>query len=289
MNTILGVITDWDLASQVFNRAKQFAKAYSARLRIYCPVSDQLEEMNRYIGFDNYESVKQEILAEANRRLEALVGDDQNIDWRVDWQTHRYKGVAEQAESHSADLIVMTMSQHHILADLLHKADDWHLLREAPCPVMLLSRAEHPFKSVVAAVDSLDESEEHQSLNGRILDEAQSLSKMMALPLQVISVVPDPAYIYGDMSATTLMVDYRTQAVNTARDNQSALLSRLGISPDKREVMVGRVEAVLEEAVKDTGILVLGTIANKGWKGFFLGNTAERILGRIEGDVLVVN
>ena len=288
MNPVLGVITDWELASQVLTRARQLGKASGARVRLYCPVSDQLEEMNRYIGFDNYQAVKDEILTESGNRIEQLVGD-LDIDTALDWQSHPYQGVAAQAESCSASLIVMAMSEHSIIGDLLHKGDDWHLLRDAPCPVRPLSRSDHPFRSVIAAVDSLDESEENQSLAARVLDEARALADAMKLPLTVISVVPDPAYVYGDMAASPLMLDYRTQAESTARHNQGTLLARLGVRAERQVVEVGPVALVLEEAAADAGILVLGTIANRGWKGLVIGNTAERILSRVGGDMLVVS
>ncbi|MFA5493462.1 MAG: universal stress protein [Porticoccaceae bacterium] len=288
MNTVLGVITDWELAGQVVVRTRQLASAYGARVCIYCPVTDQLEEMNRYIGFDNYEAVKEEILADNRSRLDHLVGEE-DIDMALDWQSHPYKGVALQAEERSASLIVMAMNEHHVIGDLLHKADDWHLLRAAPCPVLLLSRSQHPFRSVVAAVDSLDESEANQALSARVLDEGRALADVMKLPMTVISVVPEPTYIYGDMAASSLLLDYRGQAENAARQNQRALLARLGVKSERQMVAVGPVEKVLEEAVADAGILVVGTISNKGWKGLLVGNTAERILSRVNGDMLVVN
>src|SRR5690606_38877520 len=105
MNTVLGVITDWSLADQVLSRARQLGKAHGARVCLYCPVTDQLEEMNRYIGFDNYQAVKDEILADNRARLEQLIGD-LDIDAALDWQVHPYQGVAAQAESCSATLIV---------------------------------------------------------------------------------------------------------------------------------------------------------------------------------------
>ncbi len=288
MNTILGVITDWNLAPQVLERTRQLAKAYGARVCLYCPVTDQLEEMNRYIGFDNYDAVKEEIMADSRDRLEQLV-EGEDMETVLDWQSHTYKGVASQAEEWSAVLIVMAMSEHHVVGDLLHKADDWHLLREAPCPVLLLSRSEHPFRSVVAAVDCLDDSEANQSLNARVLDAARALADTMKLPLTVTSVVPDPGYAYGELAMSKLMVEYRQHAEASVRQVQTQLLARLGIQAERQQVAVGAVERVLEEAVADAGILVIGTIANKGWKGFFIGNTAERILSRVEGDMMVVS
>jgi len=288
MNTILGVINDWELASQVLLRTRQLAKAYGAKVCLYCPVTDQLEEMNRYIGFDNYQAVKDEILAENQERLDQLA-EGQDVDTVLDWQAHPYQGVAQQAEKRSSVLIVMAMSERHALGDLLHKADDWHLLREAPCPVLLLSRSEHPFRSVVAAVDCLKDSEHTQTLNARVLDEARALANTMGLPLSVISVMPDPGYAYGDLAASRLMVDYRNHAETVVREAQNQLLARLGITVERQLVAIGAVEKELEKAVEDAGILVIGTIANKGWKGFFIGNTAERVLTRVKGDMLVVN
>lgn len=288
MNTILGVINDWELAPQVLVRTLQLARAYGAKACLYCPVTDHLEEMNRYIGFDNYDAVKDEILADNQERLDQLV-QGQNVETILDWQAHPYQGVASQAEALSAVLIVMMMSEHHALSDLLHKGDDWHLLREAPCPVLLLSRMEHPFRSVVAAVDCLKDSEHTQALNARVLDEARALADTMKLPLSVISVMPDPGYAYGELAASKLIVEYRSHAESVVREAQNQLLARLGVTAERQIVAVGAVERELEKAVEDAGILVIGTIANKGWKGFFIGNTAERLLTRAKGDMLVVN
>jgi universal stress protein E len=288
MNVVLAVISDWSLAEITVQRASQLAKAIGAGVVVYCPVSDQLEEMNRYIGFDNYEALRDELLAENRQRAELLV---ENTDWDyvVNWQPHRYRGIAQQVAENSAVLVVMAMSEHSVVGDLLHKPDDWHLLRQAPCPILFVSRKEHPINAVVASVDCLDESDDNLALNGRILDQAKSLSELMQLPLEVVSVVPDPAYLYADLSTSAIMADYRKQAQEVANVAQSRLLSRFGVKAARQRVAVGRVERVLEEAVAQSGLLVVGTLANKGLKGLIIGNTAERIISHVSGDLLVVN
>ncbi len=290
MSAILAVINHWPSAGRILERAEAIAGATGAELQVYCPVSSQVEELNRYIGFDNYEDVKEELLRENRERLDELLAG-RDCDFRVEWQPESYRGSAARAEAISAALIVMSVSDHSIVGDFLHKPDDWHLMRDAPCPVMVLARETHPFRAVLAAVDALAESQEAEQLNARILDEAETLAETFDLPLKVISVVPDPAYLYSDISVadTRVMTRFREQAKQTANRLQDKLLEHYGVEPAHRSVVCGRVERVLQESVEEAGLLVIGTIANKGLKGFFLGNTAERLLQHLEGDMLVVN
>lgn len=290
MPAILAVINHWPSAERILERAAILARATGAQLQVYCPVSSEVEELNRYIGFDNYEEVKEELLRENRARLEELL-EGRDSDFLVEWQPRSYRGVSAHAEAVSAALIIMSASEHSIVGDFLHKPDDWHLLRDAPCPVMILSHEPRPFRAVVAAVDALDDSEGAEPLNARILDEARMLSEAFALPLSVVSVVPDPVYLYSDLSATdtSVMTRFRDQARQAADRRQQKLLEHYGVAVHERQVVCGRVEKVLHEAVGDAGLLVIGTIANKGLRGFFLGNTAERLLQRQKGDMLVVN
>lgn len=288
MHTLLAVITDWDLAEPVLNRASQLARAYGAELVVYRPVHDQLEEMDRYVGFDNFETLQEEILEENRSRMAGLL-EGRDLDYEVEWQSRVYRGIADKAEQTSADMIVVAMDEHSVLGDLLHRPDDWHLLRDAPCPVLLISRHEHPLKAVVAAVDCLDDSEANLHLAARVLDQGRALADAMDLPLDVVSVVPDPVYAYADIAASAAAADFRTQAEKTALTMQGELISRLAVTVDRRRVVSGAVVSVLEEAIADAGLLVLGTLAKRGIRGLFVGNTAERILRHVDGDMLVVN
>lgn len=290
MSTVLAVINNWPYAERVLAKARLIARATRGQMHIYCPVSSEFEELNRYFGFDNYEAVKEALLEEYRTQLEQLSDEDAQSA-EVEWQSRPYRAVAEKAEQLSAEMIVMAASQHSALGDFLHKPDDWHLLRDASCPVLILSGEERAYHSVVVAVDALEETEAHASLNARILDNARLMAETLKLPLKVLSVVPDPAYIYSDFAASDskAIVAFRSQAEKTTRERQAQILSLYGIHAQQRSVRTGRVEGVLQEALTEDGLLVIGTIANKGLKGFFLGNTAERLLRHLEGDMLVVN
>ncbi len=290
MKKILAVINFWPSADKVLRKAQAVAAAIHAEIYVYCPVSSEIEEMNRYVGFDNFDDVKAELLALSEARLEQLPGIDQ-LEYQVEWQSRPYQGVAAKAEELSAELVVMSLSGHSILGDFLHKPDDWHLLRDAKCPVLVVNEEDRPYHAVVAAIDALDGAEVHSALTARILDEAAMMSEMLRLPLKVVSVVPEPTYIYSDLVVIDSMTiaKFRADAETIAAQCQAQILARSGVKVHSAQVVVGRVETELQKVLAEAGLLVIGTIANKGIKGVFVGNTCERLLRHLQGDMLVVN
>lgn len=290
MKKVLAVINYWPTADMLVSKAKEIAAAIKAEVCVYCPVSSQIEEMNRYVGFENFEDVKLELINECKMRLEALPGIEE-LETIIDWQSQMYRGVANRAESISAEMVLMSRSEHNFLGDLLHRPDDWHLLREAPCPVLVMNLEHSPYRSVIAAVDALEDDDQHRILNARILDEAQMMAEILGLPLSVITVVPEPSYIYSDMTTvgSVTLSKFSDQLLATAEARQQQMLLRLGVKPHTAKVVIGPVVGELQSAMSASGLLVMGTIANKGLKGFFLGNTSERLLSHMQGDMLVVN
>jgi Universal stress protein UspA and related nucleotide-binding proteins len=257
---------------------------------VYCPVANAIEELNRYIGFENYESMRSELLLESEERLEELA-EAWGLETCVEWQPVPYKAVLEKAQELSACTIVMSVSEHSTVGDLLHKPDDWHLLREATCPIWLVGKALASLTRVTVAIDVLDEDEEHQSRVARLLDQARFYAQLFDVPLRVVSVLPDPSRMFSDLtvSDSTLMEDFRKEAESRVFERQRLILDRLGIVADSCAVIVGQVDQELRNILTDDGFLALGTSAKTGVKGFFLGNTAERLLHHLDGDMLVVS
>jgi len=213
------------------------------------------------------------------------------LENEVEWQPRPYLAVAEKAQQLSALMIVMAASDHSVIGDFLHKPDDWHLLRDASCPVLILGSEETLYHSVTVALDVLEKTDAHATLNARILDNARLMAEILRLPLKVLSVVPDPAYIYSDFAVpdSSVIEEFRQEAEALAHQKQGQILAMYGIHAQQCIVRTGTVEKILQDVLTNEGLLVIGTIANKGLKGFFLGNTAERILKHLQGDMLVIN
>lgn len=292
MENILAVITDWDDAQAVMTRAAHLARQFHTSLEVLRPVHSPLSELNKYVGFGEVSNLRDSIMAEEEERVSALCADcslAEPVIGHVQWCEQVHEAVVEKAERYGAGLIVMMASHHSLLSTLVHTPDDWHLFRDAPCPVLSMVKERKPVTEVVTAIDALDSSEAHRQLSARVIDRARALAKAEGVPLGVLSVVPDPALMYAGLVNAPMSGDFLEQTMDKARENLHALLEHLGVEADRIEVKGGRVEDVVTREGESGGLLVIGSAANKGVKGFLIGNTAERILQHMQSDMLVVN
>ena len=284
MQCMLAVVAELQDAERVVERARQLAAQFRGELVLLHPVQEQLGGWQKVLGAGHLEQLRDDILAVERERFAALCGGDRG---EVLWCERSYRAVVDRAEALGAELIVIEANRHGALEHLFH-ADDWHLLREAPCPVLVLPRAPRPVTSVIAAVDALAEGPEQELLAERVLDQANAFAHAHGLPLTVVTVVPDPALIYASPVAVPLTADLIGELTERARRAQHALLERIGLEPEAARVETGRVEDALAQLATDA-LLVIGSVANKGLKGLVLGNTAERVLHRVTTEMLVVN
>ncbi|MEZ0123156.1 MAG: universal stress protein [Candidatus Reddybacter sp.] len=289
MENILAVITHWDDAEAVLAEAEKLAARFHTDLELLVPVHDQLGELSKYLNFQDLSQLQAEIVAAERSRLDSLCAG-KNYRLHVEWTTKVRATIVEKAQSYGAGLIVMMASHDPVLSVLIHAPDDWHLFRDTPCPVLAMVKERKACQQVIAAIDALDNQEPHQQLTARLLDSAAALAKAEAVPLKILSVVPDPALVYAGIVNAPMSGDFLLDTMAIAEKKTQALVEHLGISPEAIDVVTGRVEEVVSQrASQSDALLVIGNAANKGLKGLLIGNTAERILRGMKTDMLVVN
>ena len=167
------------------------------------------------------------------------------------------------------------------------------LLRSCPCTVWLL-KPEHqgPFQHALAAVDARPDDLDHAELNFRILQLATGYCTDEAISLDVVSAcgIEGDAYL-GNYALTD---EYRGMMASIRAENQqnlNLLISRFkSMPPQDVHLLHGEASAEIPAFVSrnHVDLLVLGTVARRGIVGFFLGNTAEVILNKVECSVLAV-
>ena len=192
MKNILVVLDGSESDEHVLGQAVQVATANGGDIHLFMVVYDSIEELNRYVGFDNYAEVKQAILDEAEVRLRVLTdkfGD--RFSSSMHWGRRWHFSVVSEARKLSADLIIKAVHRHSRIAEFLHTPEDWHLLREASCPVWLVNDTAEHIDKVVAAFSTLEETPEHRTLGERVLLKARDLSAALGVELHVVSVIPD--------------------------------------------------------------------------------------------------
>ena len=168
------------------------------------------------------------------------------------------------------------------------------LIRRLPCPLWLIRPEHEPVtKKIIASVDATPDNEEHAKLNQQILTTAIELAKAERCTLIVTYVWN----LYGaDMLRSRLPAsEYDALLLHNKRQHQAGfeeLLTSFGLhatGPEAR-MIEGEPSLAIPDLCtgEDADLLICGTVARHGLAGIMLGNTAERILNRVDCSVLAV-
>lgn len=205
--------------------------------------------------------------------------------------------------------LVIKASENGGLMDRMFGSDDMHLLRKCPCPVWLVkSKAPMKYKRILAAVDvdkcyPAEELETRHLLNLKTLEMATSLALSEFAELHVVYAwesIEDIAMKYalvGMLNKDTVVDpgEIKKQYRRTLDGLIDNVLGKLGqgteefIKP-KIHLLKGSPRKEIPSFVNESKIdlVVMGTVARTGISGFFMGNTAETILNKLECPVLAI-
>ena len=168
------------------------------------------------------------------------------------------------------------------------------LLRKCPSAVWLVKpQVAAQYRNIVASVDTSSEDKADEELNARIYTLANSISQTHGGELMIVHAwsIWNESMLHSHMSKedfAALQEDAHSQA-GTMLDE---FLKTQGSSLKKENVFLlkGESSLVIPQFVKekDADLLVMGTVARSGITGVVMGNTAERILDRVQCAVLAV-
>ena len=183
-------------------------------------------------------------------------------------------------ERGEADLLIMGDAQ----------LEDWRpMLRHLPCPLLVVRRMTAP-AIFAGALGAGAEDAPHRLLNMVVLEHLQGLAPAFKGRALVLSALPNPTELVplmGDAYAASYVA---TDLEQTYRDGLHKQVAGFAMTADQVKVLPGRPEVALPELVRQEHVdcLLLGTVARSGFAAFWLGNTAEDVLPRVDCDVLVL-
>ena len=194
------------------------------------------------------------------------------------------------------DLVIKTARGMGGTIGMLFGSTAMHLLRKCPCPIWLIKPGQgQPFRRIMAAVDVVPLDVEDNDLNNKIMELATSQARLEKSELNIVHVWEKPDahfltnglnYFSGDIS----------ELVNETKNMHIRWLDDFLEQYDLRHlqhhehVLQGRANEVIPEFVEQHQIdlIVMGTVCRTGIPGLFIGNTAEKILHRIDCSVLAI-
>lgn len=233
------------------------------------------------------------------RRLERLARNAAlrkvPVTCAVVWDHPPHEAVIRRARKIRADLVVAATREHGFGARLLLRNTDWELIRHCPVPVLLLRshRAWHK-PAVLAAVDPLHAHARPADLDTRLLQAGGLLATLLRGQLHVfhaymplISIEPAP---FSEAAMAMMPPDLEAEHERQVVRAIDLLAASAGIPRRRRHVCMGEVCNELQHLSRrvGAGLLVIGAVSRSALKRFFIGNTAERVLDRVDCDVLVV-
>ena len=165
-----------------------------------------------------------------------------------------------------------------------------HLMRKCPCAIWLVRpQLGNRHTRILAAIDPDAADSEKDSLNRKIMELAISLAKLQASALHVVHVWEPLGVPVG--STADIWKHWEVAARATLKQRLDEFLAEYSLGPDPRVHLVGGKPALAISRLaseEQINLLVMGTVCRTGIRGFFIGNTAEGMLRRVDCSLLTV-
>jgi nucleotide-binding universal stress UspA family protein len=193
------------------------------------------------------------------------------------------------------DLVIKTARGMGGKIGVLFGSTAMHLLRKCPCPVWLIKPKQgRHYGQIMAAVDVDPTMIEDNDLNNKIMQLATSLARTADSKLHIVHTWKKP-----DLSYFTEELDYLppddiqklySEAENMHTKWLNEFLEQYKDQQYQEHIVEGTAARVIPEFAEQhqVDLIVMGTVCRTGIPGFFIGNTAEKILHRIDCSVLAV-
>ncbi|MCG8653173.1 MAG: universal stress protein [Pirellulales bacterium] len=295
-NILVAIDSRWDI-HPALEWAARLAEHNQARLKIVDVLPD-LPWIAKVTMPDS--ETAQEAFADQKRRVVDALAEpirEQGIDVTTKVLFGRTSSsIIHEVMRSGHDLVVRVSKGAHSGRTGFFGTTSMRLLRKCPCAVCLVRPETEPrFGRVLAAIDAAPNDIVRDVMNNTVMDLATSVAKYEHGEVHFVHVWE----LFGEhLIKSRYKPGEFAEAKCDAKEKVAAMLDR-SLSPyelthhDERVHLVcdelGPGHAISELAEREQiDLIVMGTIARTGLSGALLGNTAEKVLDRIECSVLAV-
>ena len=171
-----------------------------------------------------------------------------------------------------------------------------HLMRKCPCPVWVMKPGQSQrYARILVAVDVTASDTKENTLNTKIMDLATSLAHLEQSELHIVYAwnIPHEHLVREAHGISPEEIEkWENETRRLPQKYLDDFLKKYDLDKIKFQVhlLKGKVSNLIPELVinKRIDLIVMGTLCRTGIPGFFIGNTAERILHRVDCSVLTV-
>lgn len=299
------LVFDSKSRTQAFiDRAESLARDNAAHITVISVVKDIPSNISKAITAMSPQELFALLVKERQAQMDALVSEMSKKGLKASAKVLSgtpFLEIIRQVLRKKHDLVMIAAEGKSSLAERLFGSTSMHLMRKCPCPVWVVKPSRSTkYDRILAAVDTTsdfpDQQQEQVSLNPFIMQLASSMAKIYKSELHVVQVWS----VFGEdyMSVRGGVSDKAIKKLRLdVKHNYTKLIDRLLAAVDKEGLLVYKhlprseyVSKAILSIVKNKKIdlLVMGTVCRTGVSGFFIGNTAEKVLNMIDCSVLTV-
>lgn len=297
-NNILVSVDGSQRDPYVAKRAAELAQACEAKLtflRVVEPIPEQVGWLvEGYPPPVDLQQAKREQAETEMAGLRELLGD---LDLQMEFVISEGQASIEiirKCIKDEHDLVVRASDRSNMFSEALFGNTCQNLIRKCPSPVwaMKASKASR-YHRILAAISLPHSSDDH--LNNKIIEYALHIAKHESAEVQVIhvwkpGVMPEIPHL-GSVKQEAIhqwLVETESRHHKWFRD----FLKQYNFEDDDKRVhfVRGEPSLVIAETAEEiqADLLVMGSVARRGIKGFLIGNTAERLLNEVGCSLLTL-
>ncbi|MCW8928755.1 MAG: universal stress protein [Gammaproteobacteria bacterium] len=297
------LVCDFDInQNAAVERAVSLAKQNEAHLMFLSVVKELPEKMSMAIKIIPSQKLLELVIDDRRERIDAMVEDINQQGVSATGQVAigtPFLEVIYQVLRDKHDLVILAAEGKGGLKERLFGSTSMHLMRKCPCPVWVIKPKTHEkYNRILASVDTTIDfpDPEHESLNPLILQLGNSLAQMDNSQFHIIQVwsVFGEGYMQIRGGVDNDGIDrVRKQVKYQYEIWLDHLLASTGLTNRDAQIHLLRNDDASEAIVKlvkneKIDLLVIGTVCRTGLTGFFIGNTAEKVLNEVDCSVLTV-
>jgi universal stress protein E len=291
---LVGVKNPAGRSSPAVAKAGRLAEAFGAELTLFHALAMPVAaDPYLYVdgGLEQFERRTRERAVEKLERMaEGLRGKTLEVCADADWDYPVHEAIIRHARRIKADLVVAEAHAGRRLAPWLLHLTDWELLRTCPVPVLIV-KSPRMWKRlrVLAAIDPLHAFAKPAGLDAEVLEAGAQVADALRGALHALHTYTRfPTQIIG--ASPSVLAEIATATETQAQRAFDRALRKTRIPRTRRHLRLGHAAEAIPRAARSlrAGIVVMGAVSRSALRRLLIGNTAERILGDLSCDVLVV-
>ncbi|WP_448547821.1 universal stress protein [Thalassotalea fusca] len=177
----------------------------------------------------------------------------------------------------------------HRTESFFHTPTDWKLIRHLHCPILIASHEKWKSQAnILMALDLSEPDAHHYQLNELTLKWGSIWSGATHTALHALYCIP----IAKPLLALDIVDkhDVEIEQAPEAKEELDDFLEQYDMPDTTSHVAAGAPDKIIPHMADElhSDLVIMGCVGREGLSGFFLGNTAEKVLHHIRTDCLIV-